>query len=271
MRQLFVAILAVLLFAIPAMAISTDDVSNSPAPTYNPPVPGQTFDWTRTVLFDNGPLFNSPGTGPGGADESVLEDASLGMGTYGFGQQLTLGYLMSDDFVVPAGQVWDVASFVFFGYQTGSPTSPSTFTAVHLEIFDGDPSAGGTLIFGDLTTNVLATSVWSNVYRTIESAPHATNRPIMANTATAVVTLNPGHYWVATHASGSLASGPWMPPISILGTCITGDALQYTTAWAYAVDTVSGCGQGIPFLVNGEMGGTPTQNTTWGKIKGLFR
>jgi len=272
MRQLFVAILAVLLFAIPAMAVSTDDVSNSPAPTYNPPVPGQTFDWTRTVLFDNGPVFNSAGTGPGGADESVLQDASLLMGTYGFGQQLTLSYLMADDFTVPAGESWDVSSLVFFGYQTGSATSPSTFTQAYLEIFDGDPSLPGTnVVFGDLATNVLSNSIWSNVYRTLESTPHATNRPIMANTCAAVVTLPAGHYWVGTCAAGSLASGPWMPPVVIWGTCITGDALQYTGSWLYAVDGGTSCGQGIPFLVNGEIGGTPTESTTWGRIKGLFR
>lgn len=37
------------------------------------------------VLYDNGPLVNSPGTGVGGLDESVLQ-GNLGMTTLGFGR-----------------------------------------------------------------------------------------------------------------------------------------------------------------------------------------
>ena len=36
------------------------------------------------VLFDNGPFINSPGTGAGGADESVLQSSSLEMTARGF-------------------------------------------------------------------------------------------------------------------------------------------------------------------------------------------
>ena len=54
------------------------------------------------VLYDNGPLVNSPGTGVGGADESVLQNNTLGMGTNGLGHQLRL-YRMADDFTVPVG------------------------------------------------------------------------------------------------------------------------------------------------------------------------
>jgi len=37
---------------------------------------------TRALLFNNGPLVNSAGTGAGGADESILMD---GLSTYGYG------------------------------------------------------------------------------------------------------------------------------------------------------------------------------------------
>ncbi|MEZ4642505.1 MAG: hypothetical protein R3E31_07155 [Chloroflexota bacterium] len=35
------------------------------------------------ILYDNGTLVNSPGTGAGGADESVLQSTSLTMNTLG--------------------------------------------------------------------------------------------------------------------------------------------------------------------------------------------
>ena len=37
------------------------------------------------TLHDNGPIVTSVGTGHGGADESVVEDSTLGVRTYGFG------------------------------------------------------------------------------------------------------------------------------------------------------------------------------------------
>lgn len=56
---------------------------------------------------------------------------------------------------------------------------------------------------------------------------------------------------------GSLASGPWAPPITINGQTTTGDALQFTTSsgsWAPANDTGTYTQQGMPFLILGESG-----------------
>jgi hypothetical protein len=88
---------------------------------------------SRVVLFDNGPIVNSPGTGSGGADESILQ-FNLGMGTYGFGMQQSAGNSVADDFTVTGN--WNIESFEFFGYQTGSSTT-STFTGVFYRIWNG--------------------------------------------------------------------------------------------------------------------------------------
>ena len=273
MRSLFAALFAILVIAMPAMAANQDAISNSPAPTYDQPVPGPRFNWNRAALFDNGPVFNSAGTGPGGSNESVLQDASLGMSTYGHGQQISVNNTMSDDFSVPAGETWNVQDFVFFGYQTGSTTGLSTFTDVRFEILDGPPgSPTSAVVYGDLTTNALSTSAWSNCYRTLESTPGATNRPIMANTCNAVFSLPAGHYWVVTQAGGSLSSGPWYPPTAIWNVCATGDALQgLAGVYTQTADGSTGCPLGIPFLIHGDIAATPTQTSTWGRIKGMFR
>jgi len=51
--------------------------------------------------------------------------------------------------------------------------------------------------------------------------------------------------------NGTLSSGPWAPPISILGQTTTGNAIQYTTAWAALIDSSSGTQQGLPFIIEG--------------------
>ena len=52
------------------------------------------------MLFDNGPLVNSPGTGVGGTDESVLQNITLGMTNFGFAHQRSSGNRVADDFTV---------------------------------------------------------------------------------------------------------------------------------------------------------------------------
>src|SRR4030067_1536487 len=56
-------------------------------------------------------------------------------------------------------------------------------------------------------------------------------------------------------------SGPWAPPITILGQITTGNALQYTSssgAWAPALDTGTDTQQGFPFVIEGTL-----FNLTW--------
>jgi hypothetical protein len=80
------------------------------------------------ILHDNGPYFNSVGTGSGGANESVLYTTTFGMGTIGFGHQAASFNRVADDFTISDCH-WRIDSIVFFGYQTGSTTT-STFTGV---------------------------------------------------------------------------------------------------------------------------------------------
>ena len=204
------------------------------------------------MLYDNGPLVTHPGGGGGGADASAVQTA-LRMSLYGFGFQSTVPNRMADDFVVTDAAGWDVSTITFFGYQTGSTTT-STFTDIYVQIWDGDPSAGGTVVWGDYTTNRLQSTGWSNIYRVLDTTLTDTQRPVMAIVATIGTTLAQGTYWVDFSAAGSGASGPWAPPISILGTTATGNALQYTTSggvWAAALDSGSGAQQGMPFIIDG--------------------
>ena len=267
MRTLLVAAL-ILAIAVPSMAITArEDHWLSPGPSYTQHDPDVVWGGARDVLWDNGPLINFA------PDQSMLQDTSLNMTTYGFGHQILNAYWLSDDFTIPVDDTWNIETITFFAYQTGSSLT-STITAYHVVIFDGPPfEPTSNIVFGDMTTNVLQATGWSGIYRTLESSPGGTNRPIMANICDVMVTLGAGTYYAIWQADGSLTSGPWAPPISIWNEDTTGDAWQSlddAVTWAYIVDGITGTGQGLPFIIEG-MHSTPVENMSWASIKALYR
>jgi len=207
------------------------------------------------VLFDNGPLVNSPGGGFGGADRSYIESA-LGHTLFGWGHQILNNNTMADDFTIPAGETWQIDQVMTFTYQTGSTTT-STINDVRIQIWNGSPMSGGTVIWGDLTTNRYASSIWSNIYRTTETAPNDVNRPIMVVTSNIGTSLGAGTYWIQWQCGGTLASGPWCPPVTILGQAVTGDALQ-GIAGVFSPALNGTQPNGAPFILSGTSGGGNT-------------
>jgi len=219
-----------------------------PEGPFPPPSPWRA---PEAILYDNGPLVTHPGGGAGGADASALQTA-IGLNTYGAGAQQSAGNRVADDFTV-TGSGWLVQTMTFFTYQTGSSTT-STINGLNFQIWNGVPGAAGSaVVFGDTTTNRLASTTWTNIYRTIDTNLLDSTRPIMTAVGTVNTFLPPGTYWVDYQFNGTLASGPWVPPISILGQATTGNARQFTTAgWANLIDTgTAAAPQGLPFLVEG--------------------
>jgi|GEM_PF-1105960 len=216
---------------------------------YNKPVTG-TLDFSkkggRGLLIDNGPFVTHPGGGVGGADVSLLESPNT---SYGSNMNSAAGYRMADDFTATAD--WSVDSLVFYGYQTNS-TLASTFTGLFIQIWDGDPSlATSSVIWGDLTTNRMTATYWTGCYRATDFV--TTARPVMAiKAATTGLVLPAGNYWIDYCTTGSLSSGPWANPITIVGEINTGNALQWTgTAWQAVVDGGSAGTLGEPFKIYG--------------------
>ena len=256
MNKFTAAALMALLVSSGAAAQDREEVSAAPEGNVVSPNAPTMFVPSGSVLYDNGPLVNSPGTGLGGADESVLQSVSLGLNILGFGHQVASGNRVADDFVVPASG-WIVDRIDFFAYQTGSPTT-STMTAVNFRIWDGPPGMPGSdVVFGDTTTNRLTATGWINALRVTETTTGTTNnRPLMGNTAGGLaLSLNAGTYWLDWQTDGSLASGPWAPPITITGTAITGNGLQSLdggVTYAAALDSGTNMDpQGFPFVISG--------------------
>ncbi len=207
------------------------------------------------LLWDNGPLVNCAGCGVGGADESVLQNLTLFMTTYGFAHQVTDNYWVADDFEVSDPEGWSVDSASFFAYQTGSSTT-STITGVNWMLFVGEPGDNGNVI---ATGSGLETTEWANIYRVSESTTgSATDRPVMVSSAPMNVYLAPGVYWLAWQSDGALSAGPFAPPITINGQTVTGNGLQSLdggATWIEARDGGPAAQQGLPFQLHGVIGG----------------
>ena len=204
-----------------------------------------------SLIYDNGPLANMP------PSISRLETIALGMNTLGAGAQTSANNRMADDITLTDD--YEISELRFYAYQTGSTTT-STLTGVTLRVWNGVPgAAGSTIVWGDATSNVMTSTTWSTVYRDSETTPDVTNRPIMEATVVPVgLTLVAGTYWLDWNFSGSLSSGPWQPPVAILGQATTGNALQSQAGGAYNpfLDTGTNTQQGLPFKVYGtEVGG----------------
>ncbi len=200
------------------------------------------------TLYDNGPLVTHPGSGCSGGDASALQTA-LTNNIYGYGW--TGAFRLSDDFVVPAGQTWNVTGFEFFAYLTNA-TAPS-YTTVTIEIWNGAPGSGGaSVIAGNTTTNRLAPpATFTNTYRPLDTSLGDCFRRVQRLQCNLAATLPAGTYWI------TFGGGPsgFMPPVTLLGQPGKpgGNGMQFNAAWAPILD--AGVGQDLPFLVIGSVGG----------------
>ncbi len=189
------------------------------------------------VVYDNGTIVNSPGTGFNGADESIL------LYTYGWCFNYP-SYRLADDFTLTDNNV--IHSVIFQGYQTNSTTT-STFTGLYFRIYDGEPGNGGQVIWGDTINNRLTSSSFSNIYRVPYAGSSSLSRPVMNLMCNNLnIPLAAGTYWIEWAAQGTLSSGPWVPCTKDS----TGNALIYDlVTWVPVVPTGTTNGRDFPFIL----------------------
>lgn len=255
MRIKFSTIVCLLLVSGMVLAQNAETTNNATSGNQNTPLAsGQNGLQLATgaVLYDNGPLVNSPGTGVGGLDESVLQ-GNLGMTTLGMGHQVVNNNRVADDFTVPAGG-WTINQIEFFAYQ--SFETASTITSVNLRIWDGPPGqSGSNVVFGDTTTNRMSQTAPANILRVTDTTTGSnTDRQIAVSVIDVYTTLPAGTYWLDWQSDGSGGSGPWAPPITINGSTTTGNGLQSTdggVTYGNANDGGTATQQGFPFIIYG--------------------
>jgi hypothetical protein len=205
--------------------------------------------------FSNGglnpqPLTESGVAAPAGFFWSELQhnagSTTEANGVAGFA--VTQGtFRLADNFTI--GQTCNLASVLLYGYQTGAPATPSPFTAYTLRIWNGRPGdPGAMVIFGDTTTNRLASSVDSTFFRIFNTAvpppgiAQGTTRKIWANTVTIGTTLPAGTYWLDWASTVTTGAAHFAPSKTIAGSRgAAGDNGRQLTVstgvWQDALDT----------------------------------
>ncbi|MBX3365275.1 MAG: hypothetical protein KF866_10980 [Phycisphaeraceae bacterium] len=208
------------------------------------------------VLWNNGPFVTHPGLHTSGADISRLQNVSLGDTTLGFSGHLPT-FRIADDFTVPTGQTWTVQGVHVFSYRTGNTTG---LTGGNVRIWQGDPGAGGTIVYDGSAVNTLVSSTFANAYRISENAANPNGdvaRPIFDSLLSIPnVVLGPGQYWVDWQLDPAPLTTVFLPPVTISGqgnTAAGGAARQSNAGnWsAQLVDSGNGNPKDMPFILIG--------------------
>jgi len=139
-------------FAPPEAAVILYDQTNNPAPTPTPPAPGGVTSQDFESQLDNRDSF------------------------------------AADDFVVPAGQVWNISEVDVIGESSEPPAPPESF---HVFFYAGNSTLPGSLVATRL----------GNPF---------SGFGFFVITLTSPVTLTPGAYWISVQAlENSSSSGYW--------------------------------------------------------------
>jgi len=206
--------------------------------------------------YENGPIINSTGTGVGGADESVLKNLTLSMGTLGYACDMAEEFRVADDFTVE--NRLKIEKISVYAYQVGAPVSPASISSINMRIWDGPPSeAESAIVWGDDTTNRMESAKWYEAYRVTESKSGTSDeRAIVEVLAKVETEVDPGTYWIDYQISGEQNySEAWCLPIAASQEITTGNALHYfgvgeTTGWRSLDDQGTDTSQGLSFKIN---------------------
>lgn len=243
------------------------------------------------IIYDNGPLATGTvarngSVAPMGSqwsevswDFGVTTQSSTlaGVGCQVIGA--TTSNRCADDFNVPPGQTWTINQVIYFVYQANAAVNP--VVGANLRIWNGRPAdVGSTIIFGDTTTNRLASSVDSGMFRIFNSGPPnntatGTTRRlwrVTVNVAPALVVTS-GNYWIDFQTDGG-AAGNFTPTNTITGTrgAPGWNARQFigpptNTGWADTFDdgtpvTAANVPNDFPFKLEGSIAGAPATPTS---------
>jgi hypothetical protein len=202
------------------------------------------------TLYSQANIVTNPGAGFGGADVSAIP---TGATTFGFGASEGINR-SADDFTVPVGG-WLVDSISVLAYATSTYDSPpsSPFTGISMNIWNGTPGGGGTIIAS--SSNLQSTN-WSGIYRTNTGSSNFTNtsRPVM-NVVAAFpsLSLGQGTYWVDWALTNNKTSNSFVPPVmTASGNQLVGNSRQFvTTAWNNLIEAGTNQAVDLPFSIDG--------------------
>jgi hypothetical protein len=199
-------------------------------------------------------------------------NSTLGLGHVFLGAS---DFGLADDFTIPAGPSWNITTIRVYSLDQVTTGTTSPYNNIRVRIWNGVPGAGGTVVWGDMTTNVFAGTAYTNkrgIFNSLGSTAAPTpNLPIFSIDANVNTTLAPGTYWIEWQVVNAAAC--FSPTSQVIGirSMPSYNARQRTiAAWAAAIDggsptTAPDVNIELPFSVNYNTGactGTPAPGNT---------
>jgi len=160
---------------------------------------------------------------------------------------------LTDNFTV-FGAPWTVSKITFYAYSNNYTGATSPFDEIRVKIYNGDPSSGSsTTVFGDLTSNRIAGSSPTRIFR-VANGLSDTSRQIWKVEATINQTFNAGTYWIE-YQLGTIsgATNGRFPTSTVLGTTTQAgnNAKQRNgIVWSALTDGTNAEPQDLPFDIS---------------------
>ena len=207
------------------------------------------------------------------AGNTTESNASLGVAHVSLGaNNLTL----ADDFTVPAGETWTIFKLKIYALDQVTTSTISPYSNIRVRIYNGVPGAGGTVIFGDMTTNRFNSTGYANLRAIFNSrVPTPTaptpNFPIFYIEANINTALTAGTYWVEWQVVNTAATFSLTSQTVGIRALPGFNARQSNAGtWAALVDggspaTAADVAIDLPFSLTyatGPCAGTPTPGNT---------
>ncbi|RYG32428.1 MAG: hypothetical protein EOO01_34270 [Chitinophagaceae bacterium] len=179
-------------------------------------------------VLSTGTVSNSGVSAPGNFHWSELQNAAGNdTSNVAFGYACHYGtfgnYRLADDFIIPSGEIWKISKVSVYVMSEGN-VAASPFDALRLRIWKGEPSQpGATVVYGDLTTNVLRESIDSLRYviaNSVKPSPGVAplmDRKVWKLTAATDYTLSAGTYWLEWQTHGISGLDFYSPTVKIKG------------------------------------------------------
>ena len=185
-------------------------------------------------------------------------------------------FTLADDFTVPAGQTWTVSKLRIYAIDQVTNTTTSPYSNIRVRIYSGVPGAGGTVVFGDMTTNRFNSTGYANLRAIFNSrvptpgVPNP-NLPVFYIDANINTALTAGTYWVEWQVVNTAATFSLTSQTVGIRALPGFNARQSNAGtWAALVDggspaTAADVAIDLPFSLTyatGPCSGTPTPGNT---------
>ncbi|QOW11415.1 hypothetical protein Q73A0000_14110 [Kaistella flava (ex Peng et al. 2021)] len=140
---------------------------------------------------------------PQGYEFSEIRPSSTpGISCFYLNFQEKARYSVSDDFVIPQNEIWNVKNISFYVINPDPVSANFSVKNIVMEIYDGNPDlATSKKVYGNLDTNLFKSSAPTNIYRITNETTKITDDPsasLVYKVETTIgndLNLKAGHYW----------------------------------------------------------------------------